>query len=226
MMKRLHLFLIMIIAGIWACSKEDWPDNSAPERNWFAPEEGATDETSMLRREFYDHNGIYLLFSDTLGIREKTTLTGEVIQEWQLLKRGYSMVKRDYYLDSFVYHPYTTFEFQKAASEFIEEQVLTSISEVFWPNAILLLDRLEWYDNMYGSYMPGEDIACQAEFQAMLIALGDVGQATETEKEALKNELLKCMVENKASLLSAEDLSLFYSYSDEYYDINSYLLPE
>ena len=76
-----YILGVLMFASIWACSKEDWPDNSAPERNWLAPEEGATDEISVLRREFHDRNGIYLLFSDTLGIRENKTLTGETVYE-------------------------------------------------------------------------------------------------------------------------------------------------
>ena len=30
-MKR-YILGVLMFASIWACSKEDWPDNSAPER--------------------------------------------------------------------------------------------------------------------------------------------------------------------------------------------------
>lgn len=32
-----YILGVLMFASIWACSKEDWPDNSAPERNWLAP---------------------------------------------------------------------------------------------------------------------------------------------------------------------------------------------
>ena len=31
-----YIIGLLIIAGLWACTKEDWPDNSRPEVNPFA----------------------------------------------------------------------------------------------------------------------------------------------------------------------------------------------
>ena len=31
-----YIIGLLIIAGLWACSKEDWPDNSQSEANLFA----------------------------------------------------------------------------------------------------------------------------------------------------------------------------------------------
>ena len=65
-----YIIGLLIIAGLWACSKEDWPDNSQSEANLFAVPAGATGEEAELRRGFFDRTGMYLLFSDTLTARE------------------------------------------------------------------------------------------------------------------------------------------------------------
>lgn len=220
---------IILLVSFLACSKEDWPDNSAPERNWLAVEEGATDEISVLRREFHTRNGIYLLFSDTLGIREKTTLAGEIVYDYQIL--GYGMTTPPYSQDSFAYHYYTAQDKRQKAVEFVEEHILPNISEVFWPGAVLLLDRLEYYEyvmfdenwNWIDALVPS-DIASRSLLQAMVFGIGDIEGKTEEEKEALKSAILQAMVSDKVSILPAEDLELFYSYSKDYYNVNGFTI--
>ena len=51
-----YIIGLLIIAGLWACSKEDWPDNSQSEANLFAVPAGATGEEAELRRGFFDRN--------------------------------------------------------------------------------------------------------------------------------------------------------------------------
>ena len=63
--------------------KEDWPDNSQPEVNLFAVPAGATGEEAELRRGFFDRTGMYLLFSDTLTVRE---VTGMGVRKRYILK--------------------------------------------------------------------------------------------------------------------------------------------
>lgn len=226
-----YILGVLMFASIWACSKEDWPDNSAPERNWLAPEEGATDEISVLRREFHDRNGIYLLFSDTLGIRENKTLTGETVYDYQIL--GYDMTTPAWSQDSFSYQYYTNHDKRKKAVEFVEDCILPNISNLFWPNAVLLLDRLEYFKyvmidenwDWFEDYV-FLNLTCQNKLQAMVFGIGDVTEKTEEEKEAMKNEILQVMVSEKVSLLPAKDMELFYSYSNEWYNVNGYVITD
>lgn len=221
-----YILGILMFASVCACSKEDWPDNSAPERNWLAPEEGATDETSVLRKEFYDRNGIYLLFSDTLGVRKKTTLAGETVYSYQIL--GYDIVKTDFSKDSFSYHYYTTLPERQKAVEFVEEYILPNISEMFWPGAVLLLDKLEYYKQRLFpvGFYDAQNLTHRSKLQAMLLGIGNVGKKTEEEKETLKNAILQAMVIDKVSVLPAEDLEPFYSYSEEYYNVNGFSITD
>lgn len=221
-----YLFLIWAVASLWACNKEDWPDNSIPERNWFLPDEGATDETSMLRREFYERNGVYLFFSDTLGVREKTSLAGNTVYEWQIL--GYDMLTSAVSYDSVVYHPYMDYAEQKAAARFLEESVFPEIASEFWSNGVLLYQQVQFFK--YSWWPEGfddpVDLYSQPMLQAMIFAVGDVAHASAEEKARLKNTLLQAMVLDKAALLPAEELEPFFNYSKDYYDLNGYLIPD
>ena len=221
-----YLFLILVVAGVWACSKEEWPDNSVPERNWLMPEEGATDATSVLRREFHERNGVYLFFSDTLGVREKTSLAGKIFYEWQTLKYDMSSpVSSD---DSIVYLSYTEFAAQEAAANFLEKEVFPEISSRFWPGGVLLYKQIEFFEHSWWpeGFMDPVNLYSQPMLQAMIFALDDVTQMSAEEKENLKSALLQGMVLDKAGLLPEEDLDAFYAYSKDNYNMNSYLIPD
>ena len=62
------LLLIIVLAGCFtACQQEDslTPSNIS---DLFAPNPEATDAESVLRREFFNTTGCYLLFNDTLRL--------------------------------------------------------------------------------------------------------------------------------------------------------------
>ena len=70
-MKKKYIYILSLLAGIIlsisSCSKEADPtfDFTDP-RDGFAPADDATDEISVLRRNFYNETGSFLLFNDTL----------------------------------------------------------------------------------------------------------------------------------------------------------------
>lgn len=96
----------VVIMGLWACSKEDWPDNSGETINFFAVSENATGEEAELRRNFFDETGVYLLFSDTLGYRIVSTLSGETIVDYHVIDFMWQLSVGSYYTDSLEFFPY------------------------------------------------------------------------------------------------------------------------
>ena len=64
-MKYIILYIIVIAGCFTACQQEDslTPSNIS---DLFAPNPEATDAESVLRREFFNTTGCYLLFNDTL----------------------------------------------------------------------------------------------------------------------------------------------------------------
>ena len=83
---------LLLFACLWACSDDDYLNNDAGEVNFFAVPDDATGEEADLRRSFFDETGVYLLFSDTLGVREVPTLSGDVIEVPQILRLEWNMV--------------------------------------------------------------------------------------------------------------------------------------
>lgn len=210
---------LIITASLYACDNDDYLDNNGVERNYFAVSENATDEESVLRREFYGQNGVYLLFSDTLGSREVTTLSGRKVIEYELLNLGYNMLSGsgDY---TFTFRPYEMLAEKRAMTEFIERDVLKNVPKLFRPYSILLVENMQMADKY-----ETEELSVYAGMKAMAIACENVSELQPEEKLSLKNVLVQKMVASKLSVIPDTDFSLFYSYSQSYYGISKYQVP-
>ena len=135
----------VVIMGLWACSKEDWPDNSGETINFFAVSENATGEEAELRRNFFDETGVYLLFSDTLGSRIVSTLSGETVVDYQVIDFMWQLSVGSYYADSLEFFPYLEIKKMKVAAKFIQEEILANLPELFYPYSVLLVERMILY---------------------------------------------------------------------------------
>ena len=216
-----YIIGLLLLAGLWACSKEDWPDNSQPEVNPFAVPADATGEEAELRRGFFDRTGMYLLFSDTLIAREVNAVSGKKEDVYTTVRLEWSMVSTNAGVDSFVCYPYKTLEERKALAEFVEEKVLKSVSEIFYPYSMMLLDRLVYFKDRYGTFDDPVELSFYHGMQSTVIALGDFAALTEEEKEILRNDLVGEMVASGITAIPDADWADFYSYSDEYYKLSS-----
>lgn len=222
-----YIIGLLILVCLWACSKEDWLDNSQPEVNPFAVPADATGEEAELRRGFFDRTGMYLLFSDTLIAREVNALSGEKEYVYTTVRLEWNMVSTNAGVDSFICYPYKTLEERKALTEFVEEKVLTDVPEIFYPYSMMLLDRLVYYKDNYGTFDAPVELSFYSGMQSTVIALGNLTALTEEEKEILKNDLVGEMVASKITAIPDADWEEFYSYSDEYYKLSSqYEVPE
>lgn len=215
----------VVIMGLWACSKEDWPDNSGETINFFAVSENATGEEAELRRNFFDETGVYLLFSDTLGSRIVSTLSGETIVDYQVIDFMWQLSVGSYYADSLEFFPYLEIKKMKVAAKFIQEEILANLPELFYPYSVLLVERMILYKSYYGTYDDGTELGIYAGMQSTAIALDDVENASVEEKEILKNEMMKAIIINGISLIQEEDLAIFHSYSEDFYNVYTWNLP-
>lgn len=217
------LFVFIVVAGLFSCSKEDWFENIQPEINFFAVPEDATGEEADLRREFFKEMGIYLLFTDTLGIRETQALSGEKISSIQVLDFFWNMNPvDDYYTDSLKLLYYQDVMQKKVAVQFLQYEILPMVPQYFYPYSILLLDSLIRYPAESGSHGPGTGIEILSSMQCTALALGDLSELTQEDKESLKNSLSEQIIIDHIGLVPEEEFSAFYSYSEAYYGIPSY----
>ena len=219
------LFTFLMALGLLACSKEDWFENIQPEINFFAVPEDATGEEADLRRAFFENTGIYLLFNDTLGVRETPTLSGETAKDPQVVNFSWSMTNTNTYPDSLVFDYFQDIAQQTAAAQFLQKEVLPTLPELFYPYSLLLVHSGVLFNNNYGTYDPGVDISVLPALQATAIALGDIVHLNQEEKDNLEAEIIKEIVISRIDLISEEEFAAFYSYSEEYYDAFSWDFP-
>ena len=209
-----YIIGLLIIAGLWACSKENWPDNSRPEVNPFAVPADATGEEAELRRGFFDRTGMYLLFSDTLVAQEVNAVSGKREKVYIKVHLEWNMVSTNQGIDSFICYPYKTLE---------EKKMLTE----FYPYSMMLLDRLVYYQYDYGKYKDPVEYSFYAGMQSTVITVNNLSAFTAEEKEELKTNLVGYLISSNISVIPEADWADFYSYSDEYYKLSSkYQVPD
>lgn len=217
------LFAFLLATGLLACSKEDWFENIQPDINFFAVPEGATGEEAELRRSFFNETGVYLLFTDTLGVRETQAISGEIKSNVQVVDFFWSMSPLlKYNTDSLSLYYYQNMQQKESALSFVENEILTIVPEYFYPYSILLLDSLARYPAESGSHGPGAGIEILSSMQCTALALGDLSELRQEEKESLKNRLSEQIIIDHIGLVPEEEFAAFYSYSEAYYGIPSY----
>lgn len=220
------LFVFIVVAGLFSCSKEDWFENIQPEINFFAVPEDATGEEADLRREFFKEMGIYLLFTDTLGIRETQALSGEKISSIQVLDFFWNMNPvDDYNTDSLKLLYYQDVMQKKVAVQFLQYEILPMVPQYFYPYSILLLDSLIRYPAESGLHGPGVGISNLSSLQNTAIACGNVMELTQEKKNELKKEISEQIIISHVGLIPDEEFLAFYEYSAEYYGIYTYDVP-
>lgn len=217
------LFALLLAIGLLACSKEDWFENIQPDINFFAVPESATGEEAELRRSFFDNTGIYLLYTDTLGVRETQAISGEIKFNVQVLDFFWSMSPLlKYNTDSLSLYYYQNLSQKKDALLFVQNEILTIVPEYFYPYSILLLDSLARYPAQSGSHGPGVGIEILSSMQCTALALGNLSELTQAEKETLKNNLSEQIIIDHINLIPDEEFATFYTYSEAYYGIPTY----
>lgn len=161
---------VLLLIGVVACGDED---ALTPEvdtiTDCFAPDPNATDEESVLRREFYTTEKSYLLFNDTLRHEELgIDYNGDMQYKTELLDIGYTLGSGmvggsiDYkygYLQSI--------EDKRAAVTFLKEYVLPHLSTSLKP--------FSWFVPASISYMSGNTmvtLTAVAGQRSVVIAVG------------------------------------------------------
>lgn len=217
-MKNIGL-IVLLVVGLSSCSKENWFENIQPEINFFAVPEDAVGEDADLRRSFFEKTGIYLLFNDTLGVRETPTISGQIALDWQIVDFLWNMNTGSSYPDSLDFTYYSDFGQKQTAVRFVQNELLVDLPEMFYPYSILLLDNCTRFANSRGTYKEGEDIQILHALQSTMLALGDLENLTHDEQENLKSMIISSIVISRINVIPDEEFEDFYSYSTDYYDI-------
>lgn len=136
-MKKIYLFAILLL-GLASCSSEDSLQPSNADTDPFTVSDDATDAESVLRRNFFNTNGSYLLFNDTLK-------TGE------LLDLGYVMTASTY-TTVYTYDYLTTIEEKQQAVDFVDTYIVPHLGTKLQPFSYLLVNNIHCWEKSGATY--------------------------------------------------------------------------
>jgi len=229
-MKTMKIFETLIYCSVLSLSLASCADSEsditpeAPEKNYFAVDDNATDEESILRRQFYKDNGCYLLYNDTLrndSIGKKAN--GEVIYKTETVDLPYVMSS----LSSFAYK-YTyikDIDKKKSAVAFIEKYILPHLSTKLRPYSWLLVNSITKYaiqDNKYTYDSEQESVLGN---RATAIAIGTVFDMDEDDVKQFAKELSASILAKKVSIQADNITASFTKFSNSLYDTYATVMP-
>lgn len=213
-MDKMYYFLVICFsfASVLSCSKEDKLTPSRDEVNYFSVPADATDEVSVLRREFYEKTGVHLLFNDTLRHEQRGTYedgtpiwyTETIDFNYNISSSGAGTYFFDYLSDQ---------DSREVAVGIVEEHILPHLGEGWRPYSFLLLNKIETL-NILGRRVETDCISC---VRSMAIGIGKAISMSSEEQADFSKSILFTLVNDKVEDLDASLFDEFYLPCQQYY---------
>lgn len=220
------IYCILLSLSLISCAdNEDGIIPEAPEKNYFAVDNNATDEESVIRRQFYKDNGCYLLYNDTLrndSIGKKAN--GEIIYKTETIDVPYVMSG----LRSVTYK-YTyikDIDKKKAAVDFINKYVLPHLSAKLKPYSWLLVNSITKYTVQDNTFTYDSEQMSVVGNRATAIALETVFDMSEDEARQFSKDILASILAAKISIQDASIIEPFTKFSNSLYETNAPSTPD
>ena len=226
-MYRIFCFVVIFILLGVACQKEGNLTPGEDVVNYFEVSDEATDEESVLRRDFQKETGSYLLFNDTLrkefvGRDED----GFPIYSFEQIDLGYGILSSS--MDKFAFRYLEEMETKRASVNFIKERLLVLMDKSLVPYSFLLVDEILKYKFLQeggnvneGFYGKGVPINYYYGTRCFAISMGDILEADDEEREIFLKTMIVEMINN---MLAARQsvMADFYALSEAYYGVSGY----
>lgn len=224
-MKKYQLILAACMAVLLmaACGDDEDKLETAYQdpTNNFIPDASATDETSVLRREFYARNGSYLLFTDTLQHYQiGTDINGDPKFFTEMLNIQYSVGQTGPITDTHTYTYFTTIEEQRFVVDFLEKYVLTHITGKLRPFSWFLAKTIEVKSNVGTVTRP---FAVTGQ-RAIVASVGQAQRLSESGRKTLATRILNTIIGQLVNN-NITAFSEFFTFSESYYS-RSLSVPE
>ena len=211
------LCLVTVTLGLSGCEEEQLTPDYEYRLDTFKPAPDAQDSTSILRREFYDSTGSYLLFNDTLQHEFLGyDYNDEPVWFTEVLDITYELGTSTGSRDTYKYTLITEYAEQKKATQFLKDYILIHFSKTLklfsWFLAYDIVGEpvgsingtLVYPDAVYGQRCVA--IACD-------YILKNEG---EDQKELYANRVINVFINELVSLHS-DKFSEFRAISKDYY---------
>lgn len=172
------LYIIVLAGCFTACQQEDslTPSNIS---DLFAPNPEATDAESVLRREFFNTTGCYLLFNDTLRHEYKgEDAFGNPYYETELIGLEWNMVSN---LDTrYLFEYLKTQEQKEQAASFLQTHLIPKIKNVL-PYSILVINKMDKYNLDGGKYEYAESPLAYSSIRCTALNMSELWDLNEEE---------------------------------------------
>lgn len=189
--------VVCLIAALFcSCSSDEDLTPSGANDNYFKVSEADRSEDAALRRQFYEKNGIYLLFNDTLRHEYVgKDVAGEDAYFNELIDFNYNLT--DVGSSDFDFSYITSLSEKKAAVDFVENYILPHFGgDGLAPYSLFLADKLMEYGyaNSSAWQQTWNDRSCLSCFRCIGLALGKVPSMNDEEKKAYATEICKAIL--------------------------------
>lgn len=219
---RLYIALGVVLLGFAACTDEEDTSPSYADQNLFAPSEGDHSEMAEFKRNFYKETGAYLLFNDTLSKEQNgTDAYGNPIWNTELVDLTYPVIGEPTSY-RYTYKYIEEFEKRSVVANLIKEKLAVRLGKAV-PYSFLIVDSITTWKNNNGIW---EIANGYLDIPHPIQILGTRCYAISTNGDTGYNDedyfttIFKEIVLNKLQRLSADKLSVFYSYGENYYQVD------
>lgn len=214
-------FAIMTMALLTGCTDDTVEAGPLESDEWLHPY-GASSEDRALQEKFYNDNGIYLLFNDTLKkehVADNPDGTPyyryEAVELQYVLTGNNDDVTGQYFSFNYVYDDTR----KQSGAQFVQNILLPHLGRALRPFSVLLVDKINYYvsNQSTGYELQLTNPSIFAGSRCTAIDISTVDEMTPDEKAAYCNELLKAIVNSKAASLPESTFDAFYSFCKDYY---------
>lgn len=213
----------MAVMLMTACGEDDetlGTEYQDPTVN-FIPNPSANDETSVLRREFKEKYGSYLLFTDTLQHYQiGIDVNGDPKYFTELLNILYAVGQSLPLTDTQKYTYFTDIEEQRKVVDYMDQYILNHITGKLRPFSWFLAKTIEVTDNQRRVTRPFA--ACGQ--RTIVVSLGQALRLSESGKKTLATRILNTIIGQLAQN-NSDAFSEFFAISGTQYS-RSMSVPE
>lgn len=204
------MYALLQVLALTSCESDEDLTPSGANDNFFAVRADDKSEDAALRREFYEKNGMYLLFTDTLRHEYVgKDVTGEDAYFNELIDFNYNL--NTVGISEFKITYLKSLAEKKTAAEFVEKYIVPHFKGgSLAPYSFFLADNLSEYEFDYSWYeYMWNDKTFLSCMRCIGLSLGKIANMNDTQKEAYAKDITKSIL---ATRLTYEDdrLGEFY----------------
>lgn len=160
-MKKVYIICLMAIValgGFSGCSSDEDTTPSMADVNDFAPKDDDMSAEAELRRNFYQQTGCYLLFNDTLSVKQQGTDNyGKPVYQVQTVNVDFNIFNKGASVYRYTYDYITDDDTKQKAAKALKEKVIDRLGSML-PFSVLLVNGIsQWTENKYGEWVLTEE---------------------------------------------------------------------